>query len=154
MPNLSALANLWYAGRATTRGRPLTFLTPSLPFFLPLMVSLQGHAEVLSATAYDPTPVPRNRSKTSLAPQDASSSLRSIHSLFAVPDAHDGGDERAQKRRKVENGDAVAVQQADFDEDKSIVLAKVSLDLVCIQASHGDFLTDEFRAFPPLLRPM
>ncbi|KAF1845963.1 ATP-dependent DNA helicase [Cucurbitaria berberidis CBS 394.84] len=101
------------------------------------MPPIQGCAEVLSATAHCPAPTPRNGPRISLVAQDVSSNLDTIHRLCAAPDACDGGEKRAQKRRKVENGSAVAVQQTDFDENKSIVLAKVSLDLSFPTPSQG-----------------
>jgi E3 ubiquitin-protein ligase SHPRH len=68
----------------------------------------------------------------SLAAQDSPSSIRAMHTLFSVPapPAQDG--EHAKKRRKTDNGSAVRMQQTDFDADASVVLARISLDLVSI----------------------
>ncbi|KAJ4370401.1 hypothetical protein N0V83_004919 [Neocucurbitaria cava] len=92
------------------------------------MASLQGRADALSANTYVPVPASRNGPRLSLAAQDAPSYLRAIHSLFAAPTARDG-EERTQKRRKLDDGSSAPVTRADFDESKSIVLEKVSLDL-------------------------
>ncbi|CAO2649018.1 Nn.00g099670.m01.CDS01 [Neocucurbitaria sp. VM-36] len=103
------------------------------------MASHQGRAEVLSINTYHPAPAPRNGPQISLAAQDALSNLRAVHSLFAAPNAP-VEEERAQKRRKLENGNVAPMQQADFDENKSIVLGKISLNLsfLTISQDHID----------------
>ena len=103
------------------------------------MASLQGRAEVLSVNTYHPAPAPRNGPQISLAAQDASSNLRAVHSLFAAPNAP-VEEERAQKRRKLDNGNVASIQQAGFDENRSIVLGKISLDLVSLHLKHQRFL--------------
>lgn len=95
------------------------------------MASLQGDADVLSANTYVPVPASRNGPRVSLAAQDAPSNLRAIHSLFAAPTTRDG-EERTQKRRKLDDGGSATVPRVGFDESKSIVLEKVSLDMVSL----------------------
>lgn len=101
------------------------------------MASLQGRADVLSAKSLSPLTVSRvsaaTGSKFPLAAQDSSSNLCAIRGLFTTADAsvevpEEG--EKGKKRRKLENGSATIAEPADIDETKSIVLAKVSLDLV------------------------
>lgn len=52
--------------------------------------------------------------------------------LYSAPSpAAVGGEERAQKRRKLDDGNSIGVQSLEnFDENKSVVLANVSLELV------------------------
>lgn len=94
------------------------------------MASFQGHAEVLSAKPYFSSPAPRHGQEVLLVPQDDSSNVQAIQGLFAIPDACDGSEARPQKRRKVEHRNAVVAHQPEFDDSKSIILAKISLDLV------------------------
>jgi hypothetical protein len=96
------------------------------------MASLQVRADVLSA---EPCPNAQNSNSTTLAQGASSSSLGAIQSLFDTP----RGPEPARKRRRVENGHAISVQpQSGFEENESIVLAKVSLELVGLHLSpHG-----------------
>jgi hypothetical protein len=99
------------------------------------MASLQVRADVSSA---EPCPNVQNSNGPALAQGASSNSLRTIKSLFAVPDTP-RGPEPARKRRKVENGHAVSVQpHSGFQEKESIILAKVSVELVGLHVSpHG-----------------
>ncbi|KAF2133985.1 hypothetical protein P153DRAFT_427863 [Dothidotthia symphoricarpi CBS 119687] len=96
------------------------------------MASFQGCATVLSANIHTPKSPPRTFGgdpKVSLAAQDASKNLDSIQRLFVASDARDDGELRGEKRRKLDNGDAIPVNQVEFEDNKSVVLAKVSFDL-------------------------
>jgi E3 ubiquitin-protein ligase SHPRH len=98
------------------------------------MASFQGSAIAVSATPFrqlKTKPTGLGRPPVPLATQDGESFIRAMHDLFAAPDAHGDG-ERSPKRRKTGPGSrAVHVHpQADFDEKSSVVLAKVSIDLV------------------------
>jgi hypothetical protein len=100
-------------------------LSPASAF----MASFQGTAEVVSTLPHIPVPVSQ-RLQDAFVAQDVSDNLRIIHSLFAALDTHNDGRARAQKRRKLDNGNASVTQSLNFEEDKSIVLARVSLALV------------------------
>ena len=146
-PGLSLILARRGDGHALTLPRPPCPSTPRLPVFLPhqriaTMVSLHGSADVLSAN-----PPLLNKSGPagaliSLYAQDASSCISTVRGLLAVPDTSREEGPSA-KRRKVGGGGAVPIQsQAKFDETRSIVLAKVSIDLVSIHGSHcGIWLT-------------
>jgi hypothetical protein len=92
------------------------------------MPLFEGCADVLSAC--QPRTSLRNRKATdiSLDAQDASSNLRSIRSLFAA--AHAAPEQRAHKRRKVDHGNAASIPIVEFEPERSIVLANVSLEFV------------------------
>jgi E3 ubiquitin-protein ligase SHPRH len=93
------------------------------------MPLFQGRVQVLSANSNNTGSIRRDFSGLALDAQDASSNLRGFRSLFAAPDVHDHA-QGTPKRRKLDSGNAVPVQSVDLDEQKSIVLADVSLDLV------------------------
>ncbi|KAL6706907.1 hypothetical protein ACN47E_005050 [Coniothyrium glycines] len=93
------------------------------------MTSFHGFAASLVIAAHTSAPVPRRAPYTLPAAQDASRALDAIHALFAAPDAHDGGEERAKKRRKLDDGNALSLHSSYAEEGKSIVLAKISLDI-------------------------
>jgi hypothetical protein len=99
-----------------------------------VMASFQGTTEVVSALPHIPVPIFQRLQVASVA-QDVSDNLRIIHSLFAAPDTHNDGRARAQKRRKLDNGNVSVTQSLKFEEDKSIILARVSLDLVSSRAT-------------------
>ncbi|CAE7177309.1 hypothetical protein CFE70_005661 [Pyrenophora teres f. teres 0-1] len=100
------------------------------------MVSLHGSADVLSANFPLLTKSGPAGALISLSAQDAPTCISTIHRLFAAPDvSREEGP--SSKRRKVGGGGAVAIKpQAQFDEKKSIVLAKISIDLNMPAASH------------------
>ncbi|KAG9196708.1 E3 ubiquitin-protein ligase SHPRH [Alternaria panax] len=93
------------------------------------MASLEGSAELVSATVFPTAKVWSSGGPPSLPAQDASSCIRSIHDLFAAPTAR-REEGPSPKRRKSRNGNAIPVPpHADFDRKGSVVLAKVSIDL-------------------------
>lgn len=104
------------------------------------MASFNGLAEVVSILPHIPVPVSKGL-KNAFAAHDASHTLRTLRSLYAAPEAHDGGSERAQKRRKLDNGNASITSPVLFEEEKSIVLSKVSLELVSSRATLDRFLS-------------
>lgn len=96
------------------------------------MASLHGCARILSAHHYTSNPPVRTNQggpPISLEVQDASYNLQSIQRLFAAPNAHDEGEQRGKKRRKLDDGDRLMMQLTKCEEDKSVVLVRVSLDL-------------------------
>lgn len=99
------------------------------------MASLQVRADVSSAKFSSKSQQP---DEPTIA-QDTSSSIRTIQELFVVPNTPQGQPEPARKRRKVGNGDAAPVQtQEEFQEKDSIILAKVSVELVSLPLSPHD----------------
>jgi hypothetical protein len=103
------------------------------------MSLFEGRVNVLSASSSALAPISRALSDLSLDTEDASGNLRNIHGLFAAPNAHDEAQQRAHKRRKVDDNHAVPVHVADAGEKQSIVLANVSLELVsvCVALQHA-----------------
>ncbi|KAF2031773.1 hypothetical protein EK21DRAFT_62558 [Setomelanomma holmii] len=92
------------------------------------MALFEGRADVFSASPPAAAAISRGACNVSLEAHDAASNLRAIHDLFAAPVAHDEGQQRAQKRRKLDTEKALPVH-LDSSKDHSIVLAKVSLEL-------------------------
>lgn len=79
-----------------------------------------------SGASSNGVPVP-----TSLKPQDAARSLETLHALFNTADAPNNDyDERPHKRRKIDAKTNNDNQPAHFPEDRSVVLAKISINLV------------------------
>jgi hypothetical protein len=93
------------------------------------MALCEGSVHVLSLTDIIAATPHHSPSDGPPAAQDASSSLRSIRGLFAALETNEAPP-RAHKRRKVAHHEEVAERPADTEEEKSIVLAKVSLELV------------------------
>lgn len=94
------------------------------------MMSFMGCADVLTVTNYSAAPFNRSASNIPLDAQDASSNLRNLHGLFAAPTEHGGIAQRAQKRRKVESNTATSVSSDALRQESSILLAKITLELV------------------------
>jgi len=100
------------------------------------MASLQGRAVVLNA--FNPpfdTRAARGfgRPEISLVAGDTLSNIRAFQSICAPADDTDYI--RAQKRRKASSGGDVAIHRVGTEDTKSIVLVRVSLDLVsCLNA--------------------
>jgi E3 ubiquitin-protein ligase SHPRH len=92
--------------------------------------SFEGCADVLSISQHTAVPLNRDISDSSLDAQDASSNLSNLRSLFAAHSEDGEPAQRAQKRRKVDNDNAVSIQARDMEEERSIVLARVCLELV------------------------
>jgi hypothetical protein len=95
------------------------------------MLMFEGHVQVQSADSNNTGFIRRDLSGLSLDAQDASSNLRGLRGLFAANDVQDGA-QGAQKRRKLASGHAAPVQNVHLDEERSIVLAEVSLHLVSV----------------------
>lgn len=83
--------------------------------------------------------------------------LFTLLDLFATKTpaaAVDGSGERAQKRRKVDNGGSVGLYSAEaFDEDKSVVLTNVSLDLVRNHCVHSTQVVPQYLHAHSTFRP-
>jgi hypothetical protein len=94
-----------------------------------IMVCLEGPADVLSIALHTPA-LAKKDAPPSLAAHDAASTLDAVRGLFAAPDAPEEACHRSRKRRKLDNGHDAALHPTELDEYKSILLAKVSLDLV------------------------
>ncbi|CBX98503.1 predicted protein [Plenodomus lingam JN3] len=94
------------------------------------MASFQGRADVLSVNVAAPVKRgPLSGPIFSLDIGDASGNHHAFQSLFARDVAPSDCNDPAQKRRKITNGTAVSIHQVETDSNKSVVLAKVSLDL-------------------------
>jgi E3 ubiquitin-protein ligase SHPRH len=108
------------------------------------MASIQGRASIQSATPFllsISNPTITGKSTISWDTQDTPSIISAIYGLFAAPDDAPGDGERSPKRRKIGHGTVAYVHpQADVDETSSIVLAKVSIDLVGIHVGICDSL--------------
>jgi hypothetical protein len=94
------------------------------------MFSFEGCVEVLGVSEHTAAPSSRATSALSLDALDPSSNLRNLGRLFAAPATDDGSQQPAKKRRKVSAKDALPVQVERPEEAESIVLAKVSVELV------------------------
>ncbi|KAH8726307.1 SNF2 family N-terminal domain-containing protein [Phaeosphaeriaceae sp. PMI808] len=89
-----------------------------------------GSANVLSARQHTVGPSSRGASNSPLdEAEDALSNLRSIHGLFAASDNYDTVEHRAHKRRKVDDYSSTSIQMVNLEQDQSIVLANISLEL-------------------------
>ncbi|EOA80939.1 uncharacterized protein SETTUDRAFT_144073 [Exserohilum turcica Et28A] len=100
-----------------------------------MAASFQGSAEISSASPYALTDTRKPGKGPSPPAQDASSSIRTILSLFAIPEAQ-REEEPPAKRRKVADGSAVSIQSLPEVSDKnSIVLAHMCLELKSPPAS-------------------
>jgi hypothetical protein len=97
------------------------------------MAPFQGEAVVFNAEPYFTPKSKSTKSKVSHDSQELSSFMGALRDL--APDAPREG-QPSLKRRKIEHGKAVNVYpQADFDEKSSIVLAKVSIELVGVHST-------------------
>ena len=94
-----------------------------------MVVALEGSAELLCAYPVPASGLSRCRGPPSLPAQDASDCIRTMQDWFKAP-AHTE-QEPSPKRRKTGDGRAISVPwRADADAKDSIVLARVSIDLV------------------------
>lgn len=94
------------------------------------MACFQGRAEVLGAHLCPSALVPSEVPPTVPAAQDASKTLGAIHSLLAAASADSQGQERAPKRRKIDECTAAALHSVSNEQSESVVLARICLDLV------------------------
>lgn len=99
------------------------------------MACFNVDAEVLALRSQAINEVPGANPKGTSFPtppksQDAIQSLETLHALFAAVGTPRHGEERLQKRRKIEAKSDYDTQPAHVQEDRSVVLAKVSINLV------------------------
>lgn len=112
----------------------ITFLQP--PLHQPLnMTCLRIDAEALAIRLHSLNTVTGASSRTaSLSalpiPQDADPNLETLHALFATTDTCDYDEERPQKRYKIDPSSATSKNPAYLQDNQSVVLAKVSINLV------------------------
>jgi hypothetical protein len=109
------------------------------------VVSIHSRAEVVGAISRSPRSVTRLQRRyfdPSGFVQYGPSSLGAINTLFSTPDPRPQEHEHTMKRRKTDHGSAVNTPQADSDEQSSIVLAKICLDLVSIDAVSGEYVAE------------
>ncbi|KAF2630828.1 hypothetical protein BU25DRAFT_334389 [Macroventuria anomochaeta] len=98
------------------------------------MACLNVDAEVLAFRSQAISELPGGNPKdASLAvppkPQDVVQSIVTLHALFAAAHSPYHCEERPQKRRKIDPNNHYDTQPAYFQEDRSVVLAKVSINL-------------------------
>lgn len=94
------------------------------------MASFEGSGDILSASLYTPAAAQKPSEKPFPLAQNDSSCIRAIYSLFPTFEAH-GAEEPPAKRRKVGDGNAVAVSPAvDPNDGGSVALLRISLHLV------------------------
>lgn len=93
------------------------------------MASFEGSADILSASIYAPAVAQKSGEKPFPNPQNDSSCTRIIDSLFPTSEAR-RTEEPPEKRRKVSDGNAVAVHPVEFNDGESVVLLKISLHFV------------------------
>jgi hypothetical protein len=109
------------------------------------VASIHSRVEVVGAVSRSPKSVPqylRRYFDPSGFVQYGPSSLDAINTLFSTPDPRAQEDERTTKRRKTDHDSAVNTPQADSHEQSSIVLAKICLDLVSIDAVSGEYVAE------------
>jgi hypothetical protein len=94
------------------------------------MSLFKGRVNVLSAHKPSTASLDQKLSKVSLDALDVSSNLRNVQGMFAASSDHDEGQQRAQKRRKIDHESIAPVLAIHAEEDRSILLAQVALDLV------------------------
>jgi hypothetical protein len=94
------------------------------------MSLFKGRVNVLSASKPSTASLDQKLSKVSLDALDVSSNLRNVHGMFAASSDHDKGQQRAQKRRKIDHESITPVRAIHVEGERSILLAQVALDLV------------------------
>jgi hypothetical protein len=105
------------------------------------MSLFEGRVNVLSANKPSTASLDQKLSEVSLDALDAPSNLRNIQGLFAASSVHEEGQQRAQKRRKIDHESVAPVVVGHAGEDSSILLARIALNLVssCV-ALHRRFV--------------
>jgi hypothetical protein len=109
------------------------------------VASIHSRVEVVGAVSASTRPVTRYQRRyfdPSGFVQYGPSSLDAINTLFSTPDPRAQQDEHTMKRRKTDHDSAVNTLQADSDEQPSIVLAKICLDLVSIDAVPAEYVAE------------
>lgn len=141
LPNLSALADMLFTTCTWPSSPRRTFAIHNNRVAMPRrrnigVASIQSRVQVFSAKSCPARPIPRGqygRFGPSSSAQDSPSGLGAMNTLFPpAPCAEEG--EHAVKRRKTDHDSIVMILQPDFDEQSSIVLAKISLGLVSAKA--------------------
>ncbi|USP79813.1 uncharacterized protein yc1106_07087 [Curvularia clavata] len=108
------------------------------------MASFEGSADILSASIYAPTAAQKSSKNLFSPPQNGSSCIHIIHSLFPTSEARIL-EETPAKRRKVGDGNVVALYPAiESNDTGSVVLLKISLHLSTPAASHTDATVTNF----------
>ena len=110
-----------------------------------VMVCLSIEADVIALGSHAATDIPGASSKDAIPSalpksQDIIQSLGALHALFA--DAPNDLQERPRKRRRTDTKIDSDSQPAYLPEDKSVLLAKVSINLVMIHIRHYVFSLD------------
>jgi hypothetical protein len=94
------------------------------------MSLFEGRVNVLSSSKPSTASLDQKLSKVSLDALDATSNLRNIQGLFAASSDYNEGQQRAQKRRKIDHESIAPVSAVHVEGEKSLLLAQVALDLV------------------------
>lgn len=99
------------------------------------MACFQIDAELLACRLHGHYDLPAGSSRGALLaappePQDAVHILETLHAIFAAAGAQEHSEERPQKRRKKGADDSINIHSASFQNNQSVVLAKVSINLV------------------------
>lgn len=94
------------------------------------MACFQGRAHISKVGLRTPSPALCANTCESQTSQGASQILDAISILLAAPVAHHEGGDRAPKRRKNDDGASVAVLHTQDGPSESVVLARISVDLV------------------------
>jgi hypothetical protein len=115
-----------------------------------IMACFEGQADVLSIAPHTLTLAKRG-SPLPLAAQDAADTLDAVRGLFAAPE---DASLRPAKRRKLNKDNAAVAQSAAIDERESLLLAKVSLELVGGCAALTRALADGSSSFPLSRNPI
>jgi hypothetical protein len=109
------------------------------------VASIRSRVEVIGAVSGSTRPVTRYQRRyfdPSGFVQYGPSSLDAINTLFSTSDTRAQQDEHTMKRRKTDHDSAVNTLQADSDDQSSIVLAKICLDLVSSGAVSAEYVAE------------
>lgn len=109
------------------------------------MVCLNLEADVIALGSHAASDIPGAGSKDAIPSalpksQDTIQSLEALHALFA--DTPNDLQERPRKRRRIDTKTDSDSQPAYLPEDRSVVLAKVTINLVTIYIRHHIFSFD------------
>jgi hypothetical protein len=118
---------------------------PPFSLYSWVMVCLNLEAEVIALGSHAASDIPGAGSKDAIPSalpksQDIIQSLGALHALFAG--APNDLQERPRKRRRIDINTDSDGQPAYLPEDRSVVLAKVSINLVMIHIRHRVFSFD------------
>lgn len=106
------------------------------------MACFQIDAELLACRLHRLCDFPAGNSRGALLPappepQDAAQILETLHAVFAAAAAPEHDEERPQKRRKKGADNSVDIDSMSFQKNRSVVLAKVSINLVVVLRPHN-----------------